>query len=619
MDLADLKLATLLLQPAGAVLHLALAAWILRRHSRGEAAVFAASNAALAAWHLLHWAEALGASTGAPLSATASALLAGGQLWLGLLVLASFFHLLCSFEMLRRRRRSLRQALAAHLHRHRQLYVPVAYALPVLGALAWALDPGGLGELLASLRGGIGPTSGYVFGGALAFLAFVLFPARSGQEKILVPALGRAALLTSLGVTMGLVALWHDAHPQRTQWALLPWLQLHSVFFVVFFALVRYEFSFMDRYVLGTLRLGAGAVVVALAYYAFNRMAFAGGTEARFLTSASRLSVLVAAVALAPWAGAHVVAWADRVLFARPRPLRSAARQFALGIQSEGSVRDLGAHLRRALGDVLHVEQVQLVAGDLPAPVVPAGGLRVELADREDRRRGWLVLGARRNLYPWFDGERAFLRRVATHSGRALARIQPAAEGPVSRPLGTRRLDRLELAVKALGEDPAVDRARECIARCRAHLAKAGPTTLEDEFAFAGDLFALEQLEHAGGLRVELRFPDSLAQQELPAGTLLPLLDNALDHGVGAGGGHVVVRAEQRGRRCALLVEDDGPGPRGAAPLPGGGLDRLGQRLGGHVGAGARILLLAAPGGRGTLQCVELPRQDRLATRSGVA
>jgi hypothetical protein len=168
-----------------------------------------------------------------------------------MLVLALFFQLFATFERIYRRKApSLRAAITTHVHRQRRLYVPLVYLVVLAGGGAYVADAPGVGGWLGALRQAIGPTSAYLFGGTLLFMTFVLFPARAGQEKIPVPTLARAALLLSLGVSLVMVAMWHDAHPKRTALAVLPWMNLHSIAFAIFLAFLRYEFAFLHRLLL---------------------------------------------------------------------------------------------------------------------------------------------------------------------------------------------------------------------------------------------------------------------------------------------------------------------------------------------------------------------------------
>jgi hypothetical protein len=117
-------------------LHLAMA-WLIRTRTSGssETRLFAAANLALAAWQASQAIELLVYGQVFSLGQAAQRALAAVQLLLIGLVLALFFHLLCTFERVYRRRApSLRAAITTELHRHERFWVPGAYLTVVLAA-----------------------------------------------------------------------------------------------------------------------------------------------------------------------------------------------------------------------------------------------------------------------------------------------------------------------------------------------------------------------------------------------------------------------------------------------------------------------------------------------------
>ena len=618
MDRADLQLGFLLAYVLAAAVHFVLAGTILRRvdprADRGaEARLFAWSNLLLGLWHLLQFSEYANLVGMAALRSGFLRALLGLQLVVGLGVLAIFLHLLSTFERtFRRRPTSLRAALTGHLHRHARVYVPFFYALVVLGGLLYLTDVEGTGHLLDRLRQTIGPTSAYLFGFVLLLIVFVLFPARPGQEHLVVPALARAALLASLAVTLLLVALWHRSHPSRTTEVLLPWLHLQSVPFAVFLALVRYEFPFMDRFVRETLRVTVWAGVAGAGYWLFHRVHFDGADGGRFATSLVRLGVLLGAIGLAPFLGERVARFSDRVLFGRGEDLETAVRRFSRRL---AAAPDLGSLLEAASADIaqaVHAKDVRIqvgggVGGGVGAEKPASARLRLPLGSVE-APPGFLLLGERRNLYPYFDEECRYLRVVASLLGAAVTSLRRAGSGPVmpvSDPSpvdgrGGRRVfppqgldprwtaEVLGAAVKAAGVPG--EGGAELSSRLLRHLQRltghldpdqGAWTTLGSELGFARDWLALERLRRRNALDVDVRVERGLEDQEIPRGSLLPLLRNALEHGLRglARRPRLEVRARARDQDVCVEVVDNGGGwPSGLdpmAPPEGGGLHRL--------------------------------------------
>jgi hypothetical protein len=586
---------------------LALAILGRRRPAQSEQKLFGGANLALCGWHGLQLIELLSVGRSAGFGEFATRALFGGQLLLSGLVLAVFAHLSCTFERVYRRQApSLRAALTTHLHRRQRWYVYAVYTALALFASAYLADTAGLSGLLASLRDAIGPTSAYIFGLSLLFMTFVLFPARPGQERIVVPVLGRAALMLSLSLCILLIALWHESHPTRTALLLLPWLHLHSVAFVIFLALVRYEFAFMDRFIRETLRVLAWALVVAVAYMAFNRVHFPPASWASIANSTTRIAILLGAVVLGPWLGSVAARWADRVLFDRRIRLEDAIHTFAHRLHRSVTLKELIDGAAQDIARAVHARHVHIVIGGdehlhaaLRSEEERGGGYRLQVPlGVGDQRTGWILLGERRNLYPYFDGEHFFLRMSGELLGSAVAAIRrrqvlhaeqdpEAARLQQSEQMVALRseLDRLrarlrdvrercdpELASDVLGlaeeagaRDPAAGlRIVASLRRVLQHgmEREAAPSTLGKEMAFARELLALEKLRLRNRLDVDLGYDGTLEDQAVPHGILLPLLDNAIQHGVRRElrVGWVRVRAARDGQAVELTVEDNGAG-----------------------------------------------------------
>ncbi|HJV91262.1 MAG TPA: histidine kinase [Holophagaceae bacterium] len=146
--------------------------------------------------------------------------------------------------------------------------------------------------------------------------------------------------------------------------------------------------------------------------------------------------------------------------------------------------------------------------------------------------------------------------------------------------------------------DALVDHLRQASAT-QTRLAHA----LAEEAATVRSYAALVALRFGDRLAVELDLPEDALTQEVPVGTLLIPVENAVKHGLEpkAEGGRVSVRGRLEARRLHLEVHDDGVGlPE--FPGAGTGLSNLRQRLKLAFGDGARLALEDAdPGVRVTL------------------
>jgi hypothetical protein len=670
MNRADLILGSLLVYSLATALHLSLAAFILARHSRGtEVKIFATANLVLAAWHLLQLFEYSMALAPGGLAPHRALLLTRLQLMLQLLVLTIFFQLFANFRRLYRRPPpSLRAAIITHVQRYRKIYVVAAWWMLVL---AFAYYAGGTGKLHAQVgewRALLGPLSAYLFAGSLVFLILVLFPARPGQERVGIANLGRGLLVLGLLLCVFFVALWHDSHPARLRLAVLPVLHLQSVSFVVFFGLVRYEFSFMDRYIRDGIRLLLWTALSLLVLFVFNRIQFSEPSWGRYATSFSRLAVLGAAIAVGPALDRALRPWMDRVLFDRDVDLRRAVHRFAHRLSRSRSLAELERGALLDIQEAVHPKSLRLLLGDSSRNRQWAENLRDE--ERTYRLRiplvaagrnlGWLLLGERRNCYPWFDAERRYLEVVSellasaldamgagkfeAHSGAAArARVEDIAS-EVEELRGELSVSRRELAsarreLVAMRErlDPELVESilRICsevserdqqaaleilksLRRVYAYIMErdGSGVPLGEEMAFARDLLALEKLRLRNRLEVSISYDPSLKEQLLPRRVLQPLIDNALIHGLSRElhTGRIHVNATEHGGRCSLTVEDNGRGFLGDLhqdALRGeGGLSRV-LRAAQELFGDEVILRLDKPEEAGTRVCLNLPRRSK--------
>ena len=136
---------------------------------------------------------------------------------------------------------------------------------------------------------------------------------------------------------------------------------------------------------------------------------------------------------------------------------------------------------------------------------------------------------------------------------------------------------------------------------------RAGTHTLADEFARLDDYLGLMAVRMGARLRCTLTLPPELAQTEVPALLLQPLVENAIRHGLEpkVEGGRIDIGAARDGDRLRLSVRDSGIGWP-AAPREGFGLVQVRERLAALHGAAARLDIGPAAQG-GTLACITLP------------
>ena len=139
---------------------------------------------------------------------------------------------------------------------------------------------------------------------------------------------------------------------------------------------------------------------------------------------------------------------------------------------------------------------------------------------------------------------------------------------------------------------------------------RAGTHTLADEFARLDDYLGLMAVRMGTRLHCTLTLPPELAQTDVPALLLQPLMENAIRHGLEpkVDGGHIAVSAARDGGRLLLAVRDSGVGWRDAAAAghEGFGLTQVRERLAARYAGAARLDIGPASGG-GTLATLTLP------------
>jgi signal transduction histidine kinase len=137
---------------------------------------------------------------------------------------------------------------------------------------------------------------------------------------------------------------------------------------------------------------------------------------------------------------------------------------------------------------------------------------------------------------------------------------------------------------------------------------RSGNSTLANETALAGAYLRIVQARMGSRLEITLDVPSELGANPFPPMLLLPLIDNALRHGIEPSplGGRIVVCATASAAgRLRLDVSDNGLG--NAAELrEGGGLTALRERLLGLFGQSA-TLRFSAGHPHGVVASIEVP------------
>jgi LytS/YehU family sensor histidine kinase len=84
---------------------------------------------------------------------------------------------------------------------------------------------------------------------------------------------------------------------------------------------------------------------------------------------------------------------------------------------------------------------------------------------------------------------------------------------------------------------------------------------LSEEMLFVRKYLELQKMRFAERLKVTFDIPPALAQVRVPSMILQPLVENALEHGIGrsVAGGSITITAAKHGDELALTIVNDGP------------------------------------------------------------
>lgn len=154
-------------------------------------------------------------------------------------------------------------------------------------------------------------------------------------------------------------------------------------------------------------------------------------------------------------------------------------------------------------------------------------------------------------------------------------------------------------------------------------LAEQTEIPVDDELRLAEDYLSIQKLRYGDRLGYSIDASAEARAALVPVMLLQPLVENALLHGVEAGGGsgRIEVEASREGDTLVLIVRDDGPGIAAAAGDRAGGmgLDNTRARLASLHGVLASVSLISAPGS-GVEARVRLPyRSGGRAFEAGAA
>jgi two-component system, LytTR family, sensor kinase len=148
----------------------------------------------------------------------------------------------------------------------------------------------------------------------------------------------------------------------------------------------------------------------------------------------------------------------------------------------------------------------------------------------------------------------------------------------------------------------------------RATLTPGGPQEipLADELELLDQYLAIMLVRFRDRLSVTVDVAPEARAALVPQFLLQPLIENALEHGIGArpGPGRLEVHAARDGDRLRMTITDDGPGPEPSARIDTGiGLANTRARLAQLYGADQRLVLepVNAAGGGGARVTVSLP------------
>lgn len=212
--------------------------------------------------------------------------------------------------------------------------------------------------------------------------------------------------------------------------------------------------------------------------------------------------------------------------------------------------------------------------------------------------------------------QRAAAERLAAQERELRAEVTAARLEALQRRLEPHFLFNALNAIGGLILTASAERAHDALTRLSSLLRHVlahseSPTVpLHSEIASVCDYLAIEQLRFGERMAVDLWCDGDCEDAEVPAMLLLPVVENAVRHGVArrSGASEVTVSAVRIGDRLHIEVRDEG-GPVGADSEPGFGigLATSRERLQTMYGADASLELMDLPGHAGTQVSIDLP------------
>ncbi|MBP1636726.1 MAG: Autolysin sensor kinase [Acidobacteria bacterium] len=137
--------------------------------------------------------------------------------------------------------------------------------------------------------------------------------------------------------------------------------------------------------------------------------------------------------------------------------------------------------------------------------------------------------------------------------------------------------------------------------------ASSGTMPLRTELELTRKYLEIEQARFGSRLSIDWRVDDSVLDVPVPSLVVLPLVENAVRHGLSrkVGPGRLAIEARREGESLLMTVEDDGLGA--SLPLPGGlGVGNTRQRLDAFYGSRAALDIDTEPQ-RGFRVTVRIP------------
>jgi LytS/YehU family sensor histidine kinase len=136
-----------------------------------------------------------------------------------------------------------------------------------------------------------------------------------------------------------------------------------------------------------------------------------------------------------------------------------------------------------------------------------------------------------------------------------------------------------------------------------------GLASLSQEFDRAKHYLAIMRMRMPDRLKFDLKLPEELGKQVVPAFSLLTLVENAIAHGIDPmeNGGKICIEASVMGDQVAVEVRDTGAGAVENS-AEGFGLRNLRERLAVLWPGGASLTLRGTA--KGTVARITLPRMS---------